>query len=94
MCRVPVLAIFSIRAVTVTMIITSVLSIAMILASLGLGFLLRRLLVNSLKKTVLDNWITQTLGVVVIAVPLILGISPLERESGDSIPRSQRLEKN
>ena len=71
---VPVLAIFSIRAVTVTMIITSVLSIAIILASLGLGFLLRRLLVNRLKKTVLDNWITQTLGVVVVAVPLILGI--------------------
>ncbi len=70
----PVLAIFSIQAVTVTMIITSVLSIAMILASLGLGILLRRLLVNSLKKTVLDNWITQTLGVVVIAIPLILGI--------------------
>lgn len=55
------------------MIITGILSVAMILASLGLGILLRRLLVNSLKKTVLDNWITQTLGVVVIAVPLALG---------------------
>lgn len=55
------------------MIITGVLSVAMILASLGLGILLRRLLVNSLKKTFLDNWITQTLGVVVIAVPLVLG---------------------
>ena len=55
------------------MIITSVLSVAMILASFGLGLLLRRLLVNSLKKTVLDNWVTQTLGVVVIAVPLALG---------------------
>ncbi len=55
------------------MIITGVLSVAMILASLGLGLLLRRLLVNSLKKTVLDNWVTQTLGVVVIALPLALG---------------------
>ncbi|MBA2678026.1 MAG: mechanosensitive ion channel [Ktedonobacteraceae bacterium] len=55
------------------MIITGILSVAMILASLGLGILLRRLLVNSLKKTVLDNWITQTVGVVVIAVPLVLG---------------------
>ena len=66
---------FSTYSLAVTMIITSVLSIAMILASLGLGILLRRLLVNRLKKTVLDNWITQTLGVVVIAVPLILGFS-------------------
>jgi small-conductance mechanosensitive channel len=45
----------------------------MVLASLGLGLLLRRLLANSLKKTVLDNWIIQTFGVVVIAVPLMLG---------------------
>ncbi|GAC1366379.1 MAG: hypothetical protein NVS2B12_27840 [Ktedonobacteraceae bacterium] len=62
------------RIAMVTMIINSVLSIAMVLAALVLGILLRRLLVNRLKKTVLDNWITQTLGVVVITVPLILGV--------------------
>jgi small-conductance mechanosensitive channel len=55
------------------MVINSTLSIATVLASLGLGFFLRRLLVNRLKKTVLDNWIIQTLGVIVIVIPLTLG---------------------
>jgi len=56
------------------MIINPVLlSIAAMLVSLGLGLLFRRLLVNRLKKTVLDNWIIQTLGIIVIVIPLILG---------------------
>ncbi len=49
-----------------------VLIIITLLVALGLGLLLRRLLVRRLKRTVLDNWISQTLGVVVVFLPLIL----------------------
>lgn len=56
-----------------------VLIIITLLVALGLGLLLRRLLVRRLKRTVLDNWIIQTLGVVVVFPPLILAAagSPL-----------------
>src|SRR5437764_7974870 len=43
-----------------------------LLTALGLGLLLRRLLIRRLKQTVLDNWIVQTLGVVIVLPPLIL----------------------
>src|SRR5947208_303394 len=43
-----------------------------LLIALGLGLLLRRLLIQRLKQTVLDAWIVQTLGVAVVFPPLIL----------------------
>jgi small-conductance mechanosensitive channel len=55
------------------------LIIIALLVALGLGLLLRRLLVRRLKRTVLDNWLIQTLGVVVVFPPIILAAagSPL-----------------
>ncbi len=69
----PVFTILFTHTATVSMIVNSTLSVATVLVSLGLGIWLRRLLVNRLKKTVLDNWIIQTLGVIVIVIPLALG---------------------
>src|SRR5437588_8168241 len=43
-----------------------------LLTALGLGLLLRRLLILRLKQTVLDKWIVQTLGVAIVFPPLIL----------------------
>ncbi|GAC1656630.1 MAG: hypothetical protein NVS4B7_00810 [Ktedonobacteraceae bacterium] len=48
------------------------LVVALALAALIIGLLLRRTLVQRLKKTVLDNWLIQTLGIIVILVPTIL----------------------
>jgi small-conductance mechanosensitive channel len=42
------------------------------LVSLAIGLLLRRELVRRLKRTVLDKWLIQTLGVIVVFPPLIL----------------------
>jgi small-conductance mechanosensitive channel len=51
----------------------SIFVIAVItLVALGIGLLLRRLLVRRLKKTILDNWLIQTLGIIVIFPPLII----------------------
>ena len=44
------------------------------LAALGVGLYLRHILVQLLKKTVLDNWLIQVLGFLVIIPPVILGI--------------------
>jgi len=52
------------------MVLNIVLSILTFLIALGLGLLLRRLLVRRLQRTVLDNWVVQTLGVLVI-LPLL-----------------------
>ena len=54
-----------------TQIIISVLTI---LIALGLGLYFRLLLVRRLKKTVLDNWLIQLFGALVVILPLILGI--------------------
>src|SRR5258708_327102 len=51
-------------------IISSVLTI---LITLGIGLYLRRILVRRLHKTVLDNWLIQLLGALVIIPPLIIG---------------------
>ncbi|WP_161982177.1 mechanosensitive ion channel family protein [Dictyobacter alpinus] len=56
------------------MTINIILGAIAIAASVVLGILLRRLLVRRLQKTVLDNWIVQTLGALVIIVPVILGL--------------------
>jgi small-conductance mechanosensitive channel len=53
------------------------LSVIIGLIALGIGLLLRRVVVNRLKKTVLDNWLIQTLGVLVIFPPLIVAIVPI-----------------
>ncbi|GER89237.1 hypothetical protein KDW_33990 [Dictyobacter vulcani] len=58
----------------VSLTINIALGIATVVASIGLGILLRRLLVRRLRKTVLDNWIVQTLGVLVIVTPILLGV--------------------
>ncbi len=49
------------------------LNIATIALAIGVGLLLRQILVRRLRQTVLDNWIIQTLGIVVIIPALILG---------------------
>ncbi len=42
------------------------------LIAISIGLLLRRWLIHRLKNTVLDNWIVQTLGILIILPPLIL----------------------
>lgn len=54
------------------MIIRIVLSILTVLAGLAVGLLLRRLLLRRLKKTVLDDWLSQTLGIIIILPPVII----------------------
>lgn len=49
------------------------LTVATVGIALLIGLLLRRWLVHRLKRTVLDNWIIQTLGIVIVLPPLILG---------------------
>ena len=62
---------------TVHILLNIFLSILIGLIALGIGLLLRRVVVRRLKKTVLDNWLIQTLGVLVIFPPLILAIVPI-----------------
>jgi small conductance mechanosensitive channel len=55
-----------------TMTSRIVLIVLIALVALIVGLLLRLLLVRRLKQTVLDNWLIQTLGVIVVLVPLII----------------------
>jgi small conductance mechanosensitive channel len=55
-----------------TMTMRIVLTVFVALVALIVGLLLRRLLVRRLKQTVLDNWLIQTFGVIVVLVPLII----------------------
>ncbi len=57
---------------TMTIALSIVLTIITLAVALGVGLTLRRILVRRLKKTILDNWITQTFGVLVALVPLII----------------------
>ncbi len=50
------------------------LTVLTVLIALVIGLILRRLLVSRLKKTVLDKWLIQTLGVIIIFLPLILTV--------------------
>jgi small-conductance mechanosensitive channel len=43
-----------------------------LLVALGLGLFLRRIFVRRFKRTVLDNWLIQTLGVAIVLPPLIV----------------------
>lgn len=45
-----------------------------LLVALGVGLFLRYLLVRRLKKTVLDNWLIQIIGLLIILPPVIAGI--------------------
>src|ERR1051326_2329734 len=56
-----------------TMLLRIIVAVAIMLAALGLGLWLRYLTVSKLRKTILDNWVIQTLGVLVIIPALILG---------------------
>lgn len=47
------------------------LTVLTILVALGIGLLLRRAVVRGLKNSVLDNWLVQTLGILVI-LPLLI----------------------
>lgn len=58
---------------TVNTTLNIVLSSGIMLIALTLGLLLRQLCVRSLKKTVLDNWAVQTLGILVIIPALLIG---------------------
>jgi len=49
-----------------------ILTVFVGLAAIGLGLILRRLLVRRLKNTILDNWLVQALGILVIFPPLII----------------------
>jgi small conductance mechanosensitive channel len=57
---------------TTEIILRIFLSVLVVLAGLGLGLFFRLQLVRRLKKTVLDNWLTQTLGVVIVLPPLLV----------------------
>lgn len=51
-----------------------VAAIAIVLAGLGIGLWLRRWLVLRLKKTVLDNWLVQIFGFIVILVVVVIAM--------------------
>ena len=51
-----------------------IIIVVSLLVALGIGLLLRYLLVRRLKKTVLDNWLIQILGFLIIIPPVIAGI--------------------
>ena len=53
------------------LILRIVLLIVIVLADLGFGYFARRLAVRRLKKTVLDTWVIQTIGIAIL-VPFIL----------------------
>ena len=51
-----------------------IIIIVILLIALGVGLFLRYLLVSRLKKTVLDNWLIQIFGFLIIIPPFIAGI--------------------
>jgi small-conductance mechanosensitive channel len=51
-----------------------IIFIACLLVTLTVGLFLRYLLVRHLKRTILDNWLIQILGVLIIIPPIIVGI--------------------
>jgi len=51
-----------------------ILMLLIAVCAIALGLTLRHFLVSRLKKTVLDNWVVQTLGAIVFVIPLIVGV--------------------
>ena len=56
----------------ITMTLSIILIVVIAISAVCIGLLLRRWLVRRLKNTVLDNWVIQTLGVLIIFPPLII----------------------
>src|SRR5712691_10584135 len=54
------------------MVLRVLIVIVIALLAIGIGLFLRRLLVRRLKNTVLDNWLVQTIGVIVTLSPVVL----------------------
>ncbi len=59
--------------ITVNIILIALIGVI----AVAIGLMLRHFLVRRLKKTILDNWIVQLLGVIVIVLPLIAAIFTL-----------------
>ncbi|HCI82336.1 MAG TPA: hypothetical protein DHW02_21895 [Ktedonobacter sp.] len=55
-----------------TVVLKIVFTLITLVVMLAIGLILRRFLVRRLQKTVLDNWMIQTLGVIVTLIPFIL----------------------
>ncbi len=55
-----------------TIALSIILTIVTLGVALAVGLILRRILVRRLKKTVLDNWIIQTFGVLIALLPLLI----------------------
>jgi small-conductance mechanosensitive channel len=51
-----------------------ILMLLIAVCAVAIGLTLRHFLVSLLKKTILDNWVVQTLGAVVFVIPLIVGV--------------------
>src|SRR5437763_11001512 len=66
-----------------------IIIIVSLLVALAVGLLLRYLLVRRLKKTVLDNWLIQIFGFLIIIPPIIVGIIAAGYFTG--IPASDML---
>jgi small-conductance mechanosensitive channel len=49
-----------------------VLIVLTAVVALGIGLILRRLLVRRLRKTILDDWLVETIGIILIFPPLII----------------------
>src|SRR6266446_5772540 len=73
-CRNVVAPLAGARQETMDILFRVILIAVTLLIALVIGLFLRRMLVRRLKQTVLDKWLVQTLGAIVIAVLLILAI--------------------
>jgi small conductance mechanosensitive channel len=51
-----------------------ILMVLIAVCAVVIGLTLRHFLVSRLKKTILDNWVVQTLGAIVFVIPLIVGV--------------------
>lgn len=59
------------------LIVRIVLILLALLVGLGIGLLLRRWLIRRLRKTVLDNWLIQTLGIIITLPTLLLAAASI-----------------
>ena len=64
-----------ISIVTSEFTVRLVSSILLVLVGIIIGLLLRRWLVKRLKKTVLDEWLVHTLGVIIVFPPVLLAVA-------------------
>lgn len=59
---------------TMSLTLEIILTIVTVLVTLAVGLLLRRQAVRRLHRTILDNWIIQTLGVLLVLLPFIIDV--------------------